>query len=148
MQSLSEAVAALAAQRERDEQAQQAELDRLTNAKHQREAYFAAAFAAHLQTREDVDLTSPAAEARVVVTELGNANVPHYEVSVCLRGGRVEPRGSAFLTQTTLPGTEWESRGWRACFGQNCWTDSATFMDACLAVYQNAPVAQDAEADV
>jgi hypothetical protein len=147
MQTLSEAVAALKAQRDQEEQARQAAFDHAVENKRERERNFAAAFAAHLQTREGVDLISPDAEARVEAEEFGSAPYPHYEVSVCLRGGRVEPNGSEFLTTRTLTVDTWESRGWRAHYGQNAWTDSGTFLGACLAVYQNAPVEQDAEPD-
>jgi hypothetical protein len=144
MQTLSEAVAALKARRDQEEATRRAEIDRAAANKLQREMDFAAAFAAHLQAREGVDLTSPDAEARVEAEEFGNP--PHYEVSVCLRGGRVEPHGSALLTTRALTDYAWENRGWLAHFNGQ-FTDSGTFLGACLAVYQNAPVEQDAELD-
>lgn len=147
MQTLSEAVAALQAQRDQEEQARQAELDLKAEAKREREVDFAATFAAFMEGREGVDLTSPDAEARVEAEEFGSAPAPHYEISVCLRGGWVEPHGAAFLTTRTLLGGEWESRGWRAHYGKHAWTDCADFLRACLAVYENAPVEQDAEAN-
>lgn len=148
MRTLNEAVAALQALRDQEEQDRRdLEAQREEN-KRQREVNFAAAFAAYLQAREGVDLTSPDAEALVEAEEFGSAPLPHYEVSVRLCGGWVEPLGAAFLTTQTMtgPGSYWESRGWRAHYGQNCWTDSATFLGACLAVYENAQAlaAQDA----
>jgi hypothetical protein len=149
MQSLSQAVAALQAQRDQEAAAAQAARDQAEQAKLARETTITERIAAYLEQREGVDLTSPTAEARVVGVD--EASEGNYGFRVNLPHGYINPLGGWLQPERIAEGN-WDRDGWRAHWrqGQNVYTvNCSTFLRAALEVYQatgTGPFAQPADA--
>jgi hypothetical protein len=153
MQTLSEAVATLQAQRDQEQRARREAEIAAAAAKVQRQQAVVDTVAAYLQEREGIDLTDDS-DVTVLAEENGTK---HYGIEVVLPGGHVNCATWAriddpynFDPAATLQA--WEKDGWNShVTGDNGYYKHSTLVSACLEVMRQAKTGPfkptDTEAD-
>ena len=153
MKSLSEAVAALKAQRDQEEQARRLAEAAAAAAKVQSAAQVAATVAAYLAEREGIDLTNNSDVA--VLVELNGTG--HYSLEVAIPGGHVNCPSwtridDPYNFDPAAALQAWEKGGWNShASGEQGFYSCSTFLSACLDTMRRAktgPFAPATEADV